>query len=118
MAKRPVVDSEAARAFRERRQHQEDLVAAWWLADAAHRDAVSRVELALVAAQERVDACSIECDRLSVELITAGLSVADVALITGRSTRALADIATATRRSRSAINALPTPARQPGAEPG
>ena len=118
MAKRPVADTDAARAFRERRQRQEDLVDAWWQADAAQRDAVERVELARQTAQERVDECSLECDRLSGELIAAGLGLADVALLTGRSARALADIAKAPRRSRSVTDGQPTPARQPGAERG
>ena len=82
----------ARAALRERQRHLEDLVTAWWCADADRRDALDRLEVARHSGQERVDACAAECERLCHALVDAGMAAADVATMTEQNEKAVNDL--------------------------
>ena len=88
--------SEAAKtarlALRERQRHLEELMTAWWCADADRREAIDRMELARHVAQERVDVCVAESERLCRELVAAGMPAADVARMTEQTERSVNEL--------------------------
>lgn len=80
-------------ALRDRQRRLEELVTAWWCADAKRRDAQDRLDALVRDAQARVDACIADCDKVCVDLLAAGMPPTEVASMIDRTERAVLDLA-------------------------
>jgi hypothetical protein len=88
-------------ALRDRQRQLEELVTAWWCADATRREAQHRLDALVRGAQARVDACVADCEAVCVDLLAAGMPPAEVASMIDQTERAVVDLArraTATAR--------------------